>query len=104
MSEETLGLISLGLLGPLVWSSWRVWNSWTLGASWCSDMRGSSFRVVLVRWMRFGGWGDSPCDGHTRRCVAGHGEGADGRLGLSCRMDSFVYTIMYRRCKCALIG
>jgi hypothetical protein len=34
-----------------------VWNSWALGASWCSDMRGSSFRVVLVRWMRMGGGG-----------------------------------------------
>src|ERR1019366_1599122 len=57
MSEETLGLISFGLLGPLAWSSWRVWNSWALGASWYSDMRGSSFRVGLVRWMRMRGGG-----------------------------------------------
>jgi hypothetical protein len=57
MSDETLGLISLGLLGPLVWASWRAWGSWALGASWCSDMRGFLFPVGLVRWMRMRGGG-----------------------------------------------
>src|ERR1035437_6120198 len=44
MSEAILGLISLGLWGPLAaWSSCWVWNSRALGASWCSDMLGLLF-------------------------------------------------------------
>src|ERR1700691_1071511 len=60
MSEDSLGLISLGSWGCAVCSSWGAWGSWDLGASWCSDMVGPR---VLVRRMCGGRAGMSYAEG-----------------------------------------